>query len=443
MELYSTNNRTNTVSLREAVLRGLPPDNGLYMPTVIPILRTSFFDSIEHFDIQQLAFEVTKTLLSGEIDDHDLKNIVEDSINFPAPLVEINQELSVLELFHGPSLAFKDFGARFMARLMGYYNRGEEEELVILVATSGDTGGAVAAGFYDTPGVQVVILYPSGKVSDLQEKQLTTLGKNITALEVMGTFDDCQKMVKTAFLDADLRRTRRLTSANSINIARLIPQMFYYFEGYRQFVKIFGGELKPVFVVPSGNFGNLTAGILASRMGLPTERFVAATNVNDVVPSYLSSGFYRTRVSKRTLSNAMDVGAPSNFRRMEELFSADEGDGSTWNIMKKYISGYAFDDETTKRMMHEFSREYGYLLDPHTAVGVLAAKKCREIELQDGKFVVLSTAHPIKFASEVDGVYFNGQQPMLPESVGDLLSRKKISHKIGAVFSELKAFLLG
>ena len=343
MRLYSTKNRGHYTNLKEAVLRGLPPDNGLYMPERIPALPADVLENLHQLPFVEIAFAVARTLLQGAIPEPDLRKIIGEAVNFPAPLVQFDEEKYVLELFHGPSLAFKDFGARFMAQLMSYFNRGEEQELVILVATSGDTGGAVAAGFYQTPGTRVVILYPSGKVSALQEKQLTTLGHNITALEVDGTFDDCQAMVKKAFLDESLTSRFRLTSANSINISRLIPQSFYYFEAYKQLPE--GSDV--VFCVPSGNFGNLTAGLLAQRMGLPVRHFIAATNNNDVVPAYLQTGEYRPRPSRRTLSNAMDVGNPSNFARMKDLYH-DLEERSTWNSMRASITGYAYNDEQTE-----------------------------------------------------------------------------------------------
>ena len=363
MRLYSTKNPTSFVSLKEAVFKGLPEDNGLFMPEFIPQLSNDFIKNLKNHSFQSIAFEVAKTLIGDTIPEKDLKNIVESAIDFPAPVVKLEDDTYILELFHGPSLAFKDFGARFMAQLMSYFNQGDNKELVILVATSGDTGGAVAAGFYKALGIKVVILYPSGKVSMLQEKQLTTLGENITALEVEGTFDDCQALVKKAFLDSELTHKIRLSSANSINIARLIPQSFYYFEAYKQL----DTKGKPViFSIPSGNFGNLTAGLFAKKMGLPIHQFLAATNANDVVPQYLASGSYKPIPSVRTLSNAMDVGNPSNFARMLNLYS------STWNNMIEDIKGYSYNDEQTKAAVKEVFSKYNYIIDPHGAVGYLA-----------------------------------------------------------------------
>ncbi|MEK7257926.1 MAG: threonine synthase, partial [Bacteroidota bacterium] len=290
MRLYSTNNKSKFVSLKEAIFKGLPEDKGLFMPEKLPRLPGHFLKNLKNYSFQEIGFEVCEHLFEGEIPENDLREIIAKAITFPAPLVKLDEQTFILELFHGPSLAFKDFGARFMAQLMSYFNRGADKELVILVATSGDTGGAVAAGFYKTPGIKVVILYPSGKVSHLQEKQLTTLGENVAAIEIAGTFDDCQALVKQAFLDEDLNRSIRLSSANSINIARLIPQSFYYFEAYKQLDSY---DLPVVFSIPSGNFGNLTAGLLAKKMGLPVHHFLAATNVNDIIPNYLETGIFQ------------------------------------------------------------------------------------------------------------------------------------------------------
>jgi len=341
----------------------------------------------------------------------------------------------ILELFHGPSLAFKDFGARFMAQLMSYFNRGEDKELTILVATSGDTGGAVAAGFYKTPGIRVIILYPSGKVSNLQEKQLTTLGENIFALEIDGTFDDCQYLVKTAFLDAELNQKLRLSSANSINIARLIPQSFYYFEAYKQLPK----EGDPiVFSIPSGNFGNLTAGLFAKKMGLPVHHFIAATNANDIVPAYLSTGEYHPRPSVPTLSNAMDVGNPSNFARMLDLHPSTD-DCSTWNNMQNQITGYAFDDETTAQAMKEIDKKFNYTIDPHGAVGFLALSEYQS-KNPNTRGIILETAHPAKFIDDVESIL---EHPIeIPEKLAVLTDRKKESVLMPISFPALKEWLL-
>jgi len=430
MKLYSTNNISKLVSLQEAVFKGLPEDNGLFMPEQLPKLPEDFIQNLENYSFAEISFEVCKYLFRGTIPETDLRAIIEQSITFPAPVVQWDEQKAVLELFHGPSLAFKDFGARFMAQLMGYFNQENEQELVILVATSGDTGGAVAAGFYQTPGIRVVILYPSGKVSDLQEKQLTTLGHNITALEVDGTFDDCQKLVKEAFLDTELTQNIRLSSANSINIARLIPQSFYYFEAYKQ-IQHLG---KPVvFCVPSGNFGNLTAGIFAKKMGLPVHHFIAATSVNDVVPEYLLSGLFTPRPSQRTISNAMDVGNPSNFARMLDLY------GSTWNIMKEDISGYAYTDEKTRTGMQEVYDKYEYVIDPHGAVGYLALKEYQEAQ-PETLGIVLETAHPSKFLPEVEKTL--STQVDVPERLANLANKEKVATPMSPNFDRFKNWLL-
>ena len=429
MKLYSTKNPTAFVSLKEAVFKGLPDDNGLFMPDFIKKLDDDFIKNLKNYSFQSIAFTVTRHLLRGIIPDEDLKILIERAIDFPAPVVKLDDATHVLELFHGPSLAFKDFGARFMAQLMSYFNQDDKRELVILVATSGDTGGAVAAGFYKTLGIKVVILYPSGKVSMLQEKQLTTLGENITALEVQGTFDDCQAMVKQAFLDKELTSKIRLSSANSINIARLIPQSFYYFEAYKQ-VETHGKPL--VFSVPSGNFGNLTAGLFAQKMGLPISKFIAATNANDVVPQYLASGTYTPTPSVPTLSNAMDVGNPSNFARMLDLY------GSTWNNMKENIIGYAYDDATTKAAMREVKSTYNYVIDPHGAIAYLALKDYQKTH--DAVGVILETAHPAKFLDDVESIL--EQKIPIPERLASLADKKKEARLSSTDFGNFKEWLL-
>lgn len=417
MNLYSTNDRTLLTSLKEAVFKGLPEDNGLYMPEKIPALPRHFIENLASYSFSEIGFEITRHLFQRAIPEQDLKTIIEKAIAFPAPIVKLDEQKYILELFHGPSLAFKDFGARFMAQLMSYFNQEEQEELVILVATSGDTGGAVAAGFYKTPGIKVVILYPSGKVSHLQEKQLTTLRHNITALEVDGTFDDCQTLVKKAFLDKKLRNKIRLSSANSINIARLIPQSFYYFEAFKQ---LRSGENHVVFCIPSGNFGNLTAGLLAAKMGLPVHHFIAATNVNDIVPSYLQTGNYEPRPSVRTISNAMDVGNPSNFSRMMDIYSGD----SPWSNMRSQISGYSFDDRQTRNKVLDVFNDYNYTLDPHGAVGFLALESYQK-KHPDTVGIVLETAHPSKFKDEVESIL--KQKIEIPDRLARLENEDKIA----------------
>lgn len=430
MRLYSTRNKSKFVSLEEAVFKGLPEDGGLYMPERLPKLSDSFIKNLKSYSFQEKGFEICKRLFGNTIPENDLKRIIENAITFPAPVVKLDEETFILELFHGPSLAFKDFGARFMAQLMSYFNRGNERELVILVATSGDTGGAVASGFYKTPGIRVVVLYPSGKVSHLQEKQLTTLGENITAVEVAGTFDDCQALVKQAFLDKELREKIRLSSANSINIARLIPQSFYYFEAFSQLEK----DGRPlVFCVPSGNFGNLTAGLFSKKMGLPVQEFIAATNLNDVVPEYLETGVFTPRPSVPTLSNAMDVGNPSNFARMLDLYS------STWNNLKEEIKAYAFGDTDTKAAILEVSEKFNYVIDPHGAVGYLALKVYQK-EHPGKKGVILETAHPSKFLPDVEAVLNRAIE--IPERLAILAEKEKRAIQAGIEFQAFKDWLL-
>lgn len=440
MKLYSTNNKDHLVSLKEAIFKGLPKDKGLFMPTEFPKLSDYFLKNFTHLSFQELAFEIANTLFKGIIPKADLHSIIEKSIDFPAPVVQLDEQKYILELFHGPSLAFKDFGARFMAQLMSYFNRGEDQELVILVATSGDTGGAVAAGFYRTPGIKVVILYPSGKVSFLQEKQLTTLGYNITALEVDGNFDDCQALVKKAFVDPELSKNIRLSSANSINIARLIPQSFYYFDAYKQLNKV-GDPI--IFCVPSGNFGNLTAGLMAKKMGLPIHHFIAATNINDVVPEYLGSGNFHPRPSIRTLSNAMDVGNPSNFARMLDLYHIDSeqkaNNCSTWNNMSKNISGYGFNDAQTKAAIMEVFQKYQYTIDPHGAVGYLGAKSYHT-KHPNTRVIISETAHPSKFKDDVEEIL--GQQIEIPKRLAELATKKKRAIKMANDFLAFKEWLV-
>lgn len=431
MFYYSTRNNSLKASLEEAIFKSLPADNGLYMPERIPSLAAGFLNDIENKTFNEIAEEVAYTLLSDDISREDVKQIVHASFDFEAPVKLIKDENYVLELFHGPSMAFKDFGARFMAALMSHFLIKSEREIRILVATSGDTGGAVAQGFHNVPGISVTILYPSGKVSDIQEKQLTTLGGNVTALEVNGSFDDCQRLVKEAFLDDELAGKFNLSSANSINIARLIPQSFYYFAAYAQLKKL-GKPL--VFSVPSGNFGNLSAGFLAMRMGLPVQHFIASTNANDVVPRYLENGVYDPHKSIETISNAMDVGNPSNFVRLSRFFN-DE-----WNSVKKDISGYAFNDEETRETMRSVFNETGYVLCPHTAIAYRGLLEYRKSDATDFTGVFLSTAHPAKFIDLVEDTL--GKSIEIPERLSDLLNKEKKSIVIGTNFEEFKSYLL-
>jgi len=415
------------------VFRGLPPDNGLYMPHEIPTLPASFFENIDKLTINEIALEVCKALLEDDIPADDLKTIVDRAITFESPIVEIEKDTYVLELFHGPSMAFKDFGARFMASLMSYFLQKSQKDIHILVATSGDTGGAVAQGFYKTAGIKVTILYPTGKVSDIQEKQLTTLGENVTALEVDGTFDDCQALVKGAFLDKELSTTFNLASANSINISRLIPQAFYYFSAYAQLKKM--GNTKPVvFCVPSGNFGNLSAGLIAQRMGLPIQQFVAATNVNNIVPNYLSTGVYEPKPSQETISNAMDVGNPSNFIRMRILA------GDAYEEVVKHISGDFRDDAETRVAMKEVFDRTGYVMCPHTAVAYLGLKDYTKSLQEEVAGVFLSTAHYAKFLDVVEETL--GTKVEVPARLSDLLSKEKVAIPMSKNFEDFKAYLL-
>ncbi|MFC6876980.1 threonine synthase [Flavobacterium myungsuense] len=427
MNYYSLNNKTHYVSFQEAVIQGLAPDRGLYFPATLTVLPQSFFDNIESLSNEAIAFEAIKQFVGDEIPEIELKQILKETLCFDFPLVKIEDDIYSLELFHGPTMAFKDVGARFMSRCLAYFNRDKDQKNTVLVATSGDTGGAVASGFLGVKGVDVVILYPSGKVSDIQERQLTTLGQNITALEVDGFFDDCQDMVKKAFLDTDLQH-KNLTSANSINIARWLPQMFYFFFAYKELKK----HNKPLIVsCPSGNFGNICAGIIAKKLGLPLTHFVAATNANDTVPQFLEKGIYKAKPSVATISNAMDVGNPSNFVRIQEMYNND------LNEFRKDFSSYTFTDEETKETMKSIYNHNGYIAEPHGAVGYLGLKK----ELKnypDSIGFFLETAHPIKFLDIVEPI-LNVQLP-IPKQIISVLGKEKISIKI-KTYEDLKDFL--
>lgn len=430
MRYYSTKNKSSYYSLRDAVLKGLPDDNGLFMPEYIPKLPEDFIKGLSQFSLSDIALEISRQFLTDDLPPAVILEIVEKSITFDAPLRKLDDRKYVLELFHGPTLAFKDFGARFMAQLMSYLVKNETKKLTILVATSGDTGSAVASGFLGVPNIEVIILYPSKKVSELQEKQLTTSGQNITALEIQGTFDDCQHLVKTAFLDADLKSKYQLSSANSINISRLIPQSFYY-------VYVFGkmsDKTEPiVFSVPSGNFGNLTAGLMAKRMGLPVHHFIASTNINDIVLNYLSSGNFNPRSSSQTISNAMDVGNPSNFFRMLDLY-----DGSLAK-MKEDITGFSFDDATTADAMKSVYAKENYLLDPHGAVGYLGLSKYQE-KFPNTRGIFLETAHPAKFADVVEDIL--KIKVDLPTELHSLLDKQKQAKLMSKEYSPFKEYLL-
>jgi threonine synthase len=434
MKLYSTKHESADVDLQEAIFRGLPPDNGLYMPYEIPAMPASFFESIHTLSLPEIAKAVCQNLLGDDLSVAEIEGIIDSSMTFEAPVVPLEENVGVLELFHGPSMAFKDFGARFMAAIMSHYLLKAKREIRILVATSGDTGGAVAQGFYNTPGISVTILYPRGKVSDIQEKQLTTLGGNVTALEIDGTFDDCQRLVKEAFLDADLRSAFNLASANSINIARLIPQSFYYFAAYAALRKQ-GIQKSVVFSVPSGNFGNLSAGLMAYQMGLPIQAFVAACNANHPVPDYLATGNYEPKPSVETISNAMDVGAPSNFIRMQILAGTDI------EKVRALVKGYFTSDETTKDIMLEVYQRTGYVMCPHTAVAYDGLKQYEAEYGGDFYGVMLSTAHYAKFLPTVEATL--GTQVEVPTRLAELLDKEKKSIPMGTDFEGFKKYLLG
>ena len=428
MNYYSTNNKSHRVSLKEAVLHGLAPDQGLYMPEQINALPKSFFDSISNSSFQEIGLKVASQLIGEDIPSAELERIVNHTIQFDAPLAEIEKNMFALELFHGPTMAFKDFGARFLSGLLGYFANQQDKEITILVATSGDTGSAVANGFYNVPGTKVVVLYPSGKVSDIQEKQFTTLGGNITALEVDGTFDDCQRIVKQAFLDDDLKTKLFLTSANSINIARLIPQSFYYFYA---FSRLKNKDKPIVFSVPSGNFGNLTAGLLAKRMGLPVQKFIAATNLNKVVPDFFSTKVFKPVASISTISNAMDVGNPSNFPRMYDLY------GNDFDQLSTDVISYYFSDDDTRAAMREVYKTNDYVMDPHGAIGYLGLK--RYMERKDVTGIFLETAHPGKFQEVVERTL--NKEIKLPPRLEEFMSGVKKSIKISSQFSDFKSLL--
>ncbi|HFK5586260.1 TPA: threonine synthase [Elizabethkingia anophelis] len=426
MKYYSTRGK-HSVNIQQAVLNGLADDCGLYMPAYIPQLPASFFENIEKKTLPEIGFEVAKLFLEDSVPDAVLKQMIDEVLNFDIPVVPVHHNIYSLELFHGPTLAFKDVGARFMARLMSYFAEGKP--MKVIAATSGDTGSAVAAGFYNVPGINVYILYPKGKVSPLQEKQLTTWGGNIKALEIEGTFDDCQALAKRLLADEELQQ-HQVTSANSINIARLIPQSFYYFWAYAQ---LKNENKKIFFSVPSGNFGNLTAGLLAYKMGLPVNRFIASTNINNVVPQYLKTGTYEAKASLSTVSNAMDVGNPSNFERMKDLFQEDV------TKFREIISGYYFTDEETKATVQEVYKESGYLLDPHGAVAYLGLVQYQKEQQQDFNGVLLETAHPAKFIETVEESIL--EKIEVPEKLSAFGKKEKVATLFPVDFQLIKAFI--
>lgn len=434
MKYYSTNRQTAAVTLKEAVVKGLAADNGLFMPERIEKFEPSFFQHIQNLSFQEIAFEVARKFFGEDIEEPKLREIVYDTLSFDCPVVAVTDKIWSLELFHGPTLAFKDVGARFMARLLNHFLEKSDRTVNMLVATSGDTGSAVANGFLGVEGIHVFVLYPKGKVSDIQEKQFTTLGKNITALEIDGTFDDCQRLVKTAFLDEELNRRLTLTSANSINVARFLPQSFYYFNAWAR-LKAQGviPSRELVFSVPSGNFGNLTAGLFAREMGLPVARFLAANNRNDVVYQYLQTGKYEPRPSVETIANAMDVGAPSNFARILDLY------GNSYEKITSAMKGFRYADEEIRQTIRSVFEQTGYLCDPHGACGYQALTEALE-ENQAGVF--LETAHPAKFTETVEAVVGKGNVP-LPEKLAAFVKGEKQSVPLGESFSEFKSFLLG
>ena len=429
MNYYSTENRQLRRSLKDAVLEGLATDGGLYMPESIPVLPKKQIQSFKSKTFLEISREIALSLFHEDLPETEILNITDSAINFDTPLVKIEKGIYTQELFHGPTLAFKDVGARFMARMMGHFTWGLDQEINVLVATSGDTGSAVASGFWNVEGIQVYILYPSGGVSQLQEKQLTTLGGNITALEVSGTFDDCQRLVKSAFQDKDLSEKLILTSANSINLARLLPQSFYYFNAWARLP-----ENHEFYVsVPSGNFGNLTAGLIAGKMGLPVKHYIVATNVNDVVPEYLKTGKFRPRPSIPTIANAMDVGNPSNFARILDLY------GHSHDAIVSAMSAYSYTDDELRGTIGEVYLRTGYLLDPHGAAGYQALKAYTP-RVKGIPGVFLETAHPGKFSLTVEEVIQS--TVAIPKQLQEASSKKKTSIPLAAEFPDFKEYLL-
>lgn len=432
MKYISTRQQEET-NIKTAILKGLADDGGLFMPEYIPKLDSEFFENLSNFTLQEIGFRVAKEFLGESISDENLKEIIDEVLNFEIPAVKISDNIYSLELFHGPTMAFKDVGARFMARMMSYFSEGKP--MKVIAATSGDTGSAVASGFFGVPGIEVYILYPKGKVSPLQEKQLTTWGGNIKALEIDGTFDNCQALAKQILSDEELNQKFTLTSANSINIARLIPQSFYYFWAFAQLQKL-GKPI--VFSVPSGNFGNLTAGLFAKKMGLPIHQFIASTNENDVVPKFLETGNYQPKPSRQTISNAMDVGNPSNFERMKSLFSNDISE------FRKEIVSYSFSDEETKNTMRKVKKEFNYTLDPHGVVAYLGLENLRQAQSDNisENFIgiLLETAHPAKFVEVVEEVL--KEKVIIPEKLEAFNKKEKQSLEFSVDFESLKSYLM-
>lgn len=428
MNYYSLNQNAPKVSFKEAVIHGIAPDKGLYFPERITPLPRNFFAEIEGLSNYEIAFKAIQPFVGDAIPSSVLNNIISKVLDFDFPVVTLEPTIATLELFHGPTMAFKDVGARFMANCLGYFSQESTKKVTVLVATSGDTGGAVANGFLGVDGVEVVILYPSGKVSPIQEKQLTTLGQNITALEVDGSFDDCQRMVKKAFLDTTITKSKKLTSANSINVARWLPQLFYYLFAYKQ-VKHNHQDL--VFSVPSGNFGNICAGMVAQKLGMPVKHFIAATNSNDTIPLFTETKNYRPKPSKPTISNAMDVGDPSNFIRILNLF-----DNNADKLLKGF-SSYSFSDSETKEAIRHLYKNSGYIADPHGAVGYLGLREY--LKDHNGYGIFLETAHPIKFLETVENTL--GIQLPIPEKILELIKKPKKSIPINS-YNQFAQFLL-
>jgi threonine synthase len=431
MQFYSTKNHQFRVSFREAVLNGIAPDGGLYLPADLPVQRSSYIDSLKNLSFREISYDIAKIFVDS-MSANDLHSIIEKTITFDAPLIPLSDQFSVLELFHGPTLAFKDFGARFLANTMSVLTREEDKNIVILVATSGDTGSAVAHGFYDNERIKVALLYPSGKVSNIQEQQLTTLKKNIQAFEIKGTFDDCQRLVKTAFLDSQLKKKYLLSSANSINIARLIPQSFYYFNAYARSLKRHRGSI--IFSVPCGNFGNLTAGIMAKKLGLPVEKFIASVNENDVFEHYLKTGEYIPKKAVKTLANAMDVGNPSNFDRIINLFDNDRA------AILKNVESHSISDDRIEEGIREVYQTFGYLIDPHGAVGYQALKEIKHRSLSKCHYIILGTAHPAKFLDIVSPIININID--IPSRLKDCLNKPKNSIPVSDDYSEFKSKLI-
>jgi len=431
MKYYSLNHNSIPTDFVTAVRSGLAPDRGLYFPESIPKLDPKWTEKLSDHSIEDICFRAIQPFVGGAIPEKKLYEIVSETLNFEFPIASITEQIGALELFHGPTLAFKDVGARFMARCLGHFNsQKQQQKLTVLVATSGDTGGAVADGFLGVEGIDVVILYPKGKVSAIQEKQLTALGQNITALEVDGVFDDCQDMVKTAFLDDQIKEVRPLTSANSINIARWLPQMFYYFIAVRQLQQ---RSEKIVFSVPSGNFGNICAGMMAQQMGLPIDHFVAANNRNDAVVEYLNNGVYEPKKTIPTISNAMDVGAPSNFIRIQKIINND------LTRLRKSLSGYSYTDAETKKALKYLFDKHQYIADPHGAVGYLGLEAFLKTQEEPYYGVFLETAHPVKFLDIVESTLKT--EVSVPSAIQDLIKKEKRSHEISS-YEDLKSFLI-